>query len=142
MVATKSVKDIAKKWGDVTPGRASYYEAGVKAPSKDWAESTAKGEDAYESGITEAISQKRFSKGVRQAGTPAWQTGSIEKGISRYGPGVRASIDKYEQNVAPFIEELGRITLPQRGARGDPRNLERVARIADALHKKRLEQLG
>ena len=142
MVATKSIKDIAKKWGDVTPGRAPYYEAGVKAPGKDWEQETANAEDAYESGITEAISQNRFSKGVRKAGTQAWSQGSIEKGIPRYGPGVRASISKFEENFAPFNEELSRIALPARGARGDPRNIERVAKIADAMHKKRMELLG
>lgn len=142
MVATKSIKDISKKWGDVTPGRAPYYESGVKSPSKDWADEAAKSEDAYESGITEAIAQNRFSKGVRKAGSETWQKGAIEKGISRYGPGVRASIDKYEQNFAPYVEEINRISLPARGARGDPRNIERVTKIASALHKKRLEVLG
>ena len=142
MVATKSIKDIADKWIDVTPARAPYYEAGVKDPKKDWETETVKGEDAYEGSMAEVLAQHRFSKGVRKAGTGAWSHGVIEKGVPRYGPGVRASRDKYEENFAPFVAELERITLPTRGARGDPRNIERVATLANALHKKRLELLG
>lgn len=142
MVATKSAAEVAKKWAEVTPGRQQFYDAGVKAPKKDWADETAKSEAAYEQGISEALAGNRFGKGVRKAGTEAWQKGAIEKGISRFGPGVRASEDKMEKGVAPYLEELGRITLPERGARGDPRNIERVSKIASALHKKKLELLG
>ena len=142
MVATKSIDEVSTKWGDVTPGRAKYYEDGVKKPSKDWESETVKGENAYEAGVNEAIANNSFGKGVRKAGTSTWQEGSIEKGIPRYGPGVRASINKYKENFAPYLEELGRISLPARGARGDPRNLERVAVIADALNKKRKDLLG
>lgn len=142
MVKTKSINEIAEKWEDVTPGRASYYEKGVKDPKKDWAEEASKQEDAYEAGVTGGIARKAFGKGVRKAGTATWTEGTLEKGISRYGPGVRAGKDRYSKNFAPFVEEIERIQLPERRARGDPANIERVAKMADALRKKKLELSG
>ncbi|RLC82776.1 MAG: hypothetical protein DRI61_01395 [Chloroflexi bacterium] len=142
MVKVKSIDEIAKKWAEVTPGRAPYYEAGIRNPREDWASRTAAAEPAYAQGVQEAISQKRFPAGVKKAGTPKWQRRSLELGTRRWPEGVRAAEDDYKSNLAPFIDTISRIVLPERKAKGDPGNIERVRKIADALHKKKLELLG
>ncbi len=138
MPAIRSLDSIATKWTTVTPQRAADYEAGVRNPKKDWAGATAAAEDAYESGVQAAIADKRFGRGVKATGTQGWQDGAITKGVQRWGPGVRASGDKYAAGFAPFHDAIARTTLPPRFGRGDPRNIDRVAALAKVLHDTRI----
>ena len=142
MVAIRKLEDIVKKWSTVTPERAPFYEQGVKAPLRDWAENAAAAEGAWESGVQDAISRKAFAAGVKAVGTPKWQKGAVEKGARRFPEGVRLAVDDYKAGFAPYHDVIAALTLPPRGKRGDPRNIERVRKIADALHKKKLELLG
>ena len=142
MVKIKSLEEIKKKWSEVTPGRAPYYEAGVRAPREDWASRTAAAQDAWQQGVQEAITQGRFAKGVKRAGTEKWQRKALAVGVRRWPEGVRAAADDYAAGFAPYREVLERLTLPERRAKGDPANIDRVRKIAEALHKKKLELLG
>jgi len=134
MADIKSLDRVARKWSDVTPARASEYEAGVRAPKRDWSQATAEAADSYAQGVQEAISAGRFGKGVQQAGTGAWREGALSKGVSRWPQGVRVSTGKYQQGFAPFHAAISSTTLPPRGPKGDPRNYERVRVIGEALH--------
>lgn len=142
MVKIKPLDQIVKKWVEVTPGRSPYYEAGVRNPREDWATRTIAAESAWASGVQDAITQGRFAKGVRKAGTEKWQRKAIKVGVRRWSEGIREAEVDYQSGFAPYHETLSRLTLPERGARGDPKNIERVRVIAQALHKKRLELLG
>lgn len=133
MVAIRSIEHIAKKWATVTPGRTADYQSGVESPRKDWETSTAAAEDAYQSGVTQALAEKRFGKGVRKAGTSKWQQNAISKGGQRWGPGVAMAENAYSQGYAPIRDALERLTLPPRYARRDPRNLNRVKAVVDAV---------
>ena len=133
MAAIRSIERIAKKWATVTPARTEDYRAGVEAPRRDWEQATAAAEDAYQAGVTAAIAEKRFGKGVRSAGTEKWQRGATEKGTMRWGPGVAMAESAYATGFAPFRDAIERVTLPPRFARRDPRNLNRVKVIVDAL---------
>jgi len=142
MVKVKSLEEIKKKWAEVTPNRAPYYEAGVRAPREDWASRTASAESAWSQGVQEAISQGRFAKGVRRAGTDKWQRKALAVGVRRWPEGVRVAAEDYASGFAPYRDVIERITLPERRAKGDPANIERVRVLANALHKKKLELLG
>lgn len=133
MAAIKSVASAGKKWVEVTAVRAADYEAGVRDPRRPWAQSTLAAEDAWKSGIQEAITQKSFSKGVQRAGDAGWQSGAISKGVARWGPGIAVAQDKYEAAVTPYFAAISRLVLPPRYARRDKRNMLRVAAVVDAL---------
>ncbi len=133
MAAIRSIERIAKKWATVTPGRTADYQAGVEAPRRDWETATAGSEEAYQAGVTQAIAEKRFGKGVRAAGTEKWQRGSIEKGTQRWGPGVAMAEAAYAAGFGPIRDAIERVTLPPRFARRDPRNLNRVKAVVDAM---------
>jgi len=135
MAAIKSTEQIAQKWLTVTPGRSADYEAGVQAPRKDWADETFKAESAWKEGVARAAQKGSFGRGVKAAGTAVWQEGAISKGVPRWGQGITLSGDKYARGFAPFREAIARTTLPPRFARRDPRNLERVRVIVEALVK-------
>ena len=140
MAAIRSGASIAGKWASVTPGRSAEYEAGIRNPRRDWAKQTAAASEAYKAGVTAAIAKDSFSKGVVRAGTATWQQGAIEKGVTRWGPGVALAEEKFQLGFEPYRKAIEGVTLPARGARGDPRNLQRVAVIVEALRKVKLAQ--
>lgn len=133
MAFIRSIEQIARKFASVTPGRTEDYRTGVENPRRDWATATAAAESAYEAGVTQAIAKKRFGKGVKVAGSQAWQDGAVQKGTARWGPGVTLSEPKYARNFAPFRDAIERTQLPPRYSRRDPRNLARVKAVVDAL---------
>jgi len=128
---------VADKWVDVASRAGPYYEAGVKAPRRAWDEATIAAAPTWEQGVTAAIQAGRFKAGVSIAGMGKWQSKAATLGVSRYPEGVRAAKEDYARAVAPYLDEIEAITLPPRGPRGDPKNLDRVRAIADALAKKR-----
>ncbi len=134
MPAIKSAKEISDKWARVTPARSPDYEAGVKSPKKDWGTETAAAESRYGEGVTAAIAEGRFGKGVVKAGTAKWKRKAVEVGVGRWGPGVRAAAPDYQAGFAPYRDVIEATTLPERFPKGDPRNIDRVAAIAAALH--------
>jgi hypothetical protein len=142
MADIRTVDQIATKWATVTPQRTADYEAGVRDPKGDWARATVAAEGAWTGGVQAAIQKKSFTKGVQKAGTSAWQQGSIEKGVPRWGPGVALGQDRYQTGFAPYREAIARTTLPPRFPRRDPRNLERVKAIVAALSAAKEAQGG
>lgn len=138
MVRIKSLAAISKKYGDVTPGRAPYYKTGVEDSSVDWEGPAAASESAYEAGVQQAISDKRFGKGVREAGNSKWRRKAAGPGAERFGAGVRAAVDDFQSGFAPFHSAIERVTLSPRGPRGDPGNYKRSQEIGDALHAERV----
>ena len=139
-IATKSITDVATKWGKRASAASPEYEAGIKAPSKDWGAQAKAAEPAFQAGIQDAISRGAFGKGVTKAGTEKWQRKAVAVGPTRYGPGVTASTSDFTANFGPYLDALGRIALPTRGKRGDPANIERVRTIATALHSQKTGQ--
>lgn len=142
MAFIRSIEHIARKFATVTPGRTEDYRAGVENPRRDWATATSASESAYDAGVTQAIAKKRFGKGVKRAGTASWQEGAIQKGTARWGPGVTLAQDKYARNFAPYRDAIERATLPTRYARRDPRNLERVKAVVNALIAAKEQRMG
>ena len=142
MAFIRSIDQIARKFATVTPGRSEDYRSGVENPRRDWMTATAGAESAYEAGVTQAIAKKRFGRGVKAAGTEAWQRGAVEKGTARWGPGVTMAQEKYGRNFAPYRDAIERVQLPPRFARRDPRNLARVKAVVDALVAAKEARLG
>jgi len=131
----RSASAIAKKWARVTPERTQDYEEGVKNPRRDWATETLAAESRYEDGIKSAISRKAFGKGVSRVGTAKQKSKTILKGFARWPEGVRVAQSDMEAGMKPVVDVLKNLTLPPRYATGDPRNIERVKVIQQALHK-------
>jgi hypothetical protein len=137
-LAVKPIDVIAKKWVEVTPARATYYEAGVRAPLRDWATNAANAAPAFKAAVTQPNIDKLYAGGVKRAGTAKWQRKAIEVGVGRFGPGVQAAEPDYREGFAPYAEELARIDVPARGPRGSDVNFEKVKVIGKALLMKRL----
>jgi len=135
MPKIRSASDIANKWKRVTPGRTEDYRLGVESPKKDWEDETVRAEGTYKEAVIKAANEGRFGKGVKEAGTSKWKEGALLKGTLRWGPGIEMGKDNYEKGFAPYRDVIEKVVLPKRYPKGDPRNLERVKAIANALHK-------
>lgn len=142
MVAVKSVSDSGAKWARRAGSAGGEYEEGVRNPKTSWATATAAAKKAYDAGVTAAISRNAFQNGVKKAGDTKWQANAIAKGPARYTQGVQLAQGDYESAVAPFNQALTSLTLPPRGPKGDPSNINRVAMVAKTLHDVKLQLQG
>jgi hypothetical protein len=138
MADIKDMGRITDAWKRRSQASTPDYEAGVRNPRKDWARQTAAAEDNYNKGVQAAISRKAFGKGVQNAGTEKWQRNAIEKGTMRWADGINASEKAYADGFAPYADVIRNTSLPARGAKGDPKNIERVRVMAKALHDKKV----
>ena len=138
MIKVKSAADAAKKWGDVTPGRAAYYEAGVAGAGPDWQKNTEAAAPAYKAAVSAANIDKLFAGGVKKAGAEKFQRKASGVGKDRFGAGVNAAVSDYQSGVDPMLQTIAALTLTARQPRGSEANLTRVREVATALNKKRL----
>jgi hypothetical protein len=142
MPEVKPMDRITNNWIRRSQVSQQEYEMGVRNPRRDWADQTSKSEESYNKGVQAAIQRKAFSKGVRNAGTGKWQARTIERGPQRWSEGIAMSEGAYERGFAPYRQVIEQLTLPDRGPVGDPRNIQRVAAIAEALHNAKKRQQG
>lgn len=141
MPPIRSTATIVEKYKRVTPGKSKEYAEGVKDPKKKWIEETPKAAAAFAEGVTDAIARDAFAKGVLACGQAGYLDPALKKGEARYRPGVEYGVTKYNKNFAPMRDVIAGIDLPPRGPKGDPRNIDRVATIATALHAAKVGKL-
>jgi len=137
MAEVKSLQSIQEKYGRVTPGRSEDYKIGVSSPRRSWAKAAAAANETYKTGVTAAANANRFSQGVQAAGDSKWQGKSLAKGPGRFSEGTMLAAPDYAKGFAPYAETIAQTQLPPRFPKGDPRNLDRVKTISQALRKKK-----
>jgi len=135
---TKSLDTIVKKWTEVTPSRSAYYEEGTRGKGGAWAAGAAAGENNWKTGVAAAAASGRFGKGVAKAGASRYEEGVRNKGVERWPSGVSVGGPNYSKGFAPYQAALAAITLPPKGPKGDPKNLERVRAIMTSLRAKKV----
>jgi len=138
MAEIKSLSAIGEKWSRVTPMRVEDYKLGIQSPKRDWAEETKAAKDNWKSGIDAAAAKNLFVKGVEKAGTGKWKEKALRKGPTRFSEGVYIARPDYEKGFAPYREAIAAVDLGPRFPKRDPRNLNRVKAVVDALIAKKL----
>lgn len=133
-IRVKSAADTSAKWNRKVQGAGEDYSKGVNDSGVDWAGPTKAAEGNYKEAVTKAASEGRFGKGVSVAGTEKWRAKTTTKGVERWGPGVRDAQPEYEKGMGPVLQAIASTNLPARGPSGDPRNLQRVAAVNNAVH--------
>lgn len=133
----KPLASIADKWSTRAQGASQAYKDGVSA-STDWAANTAASAGNWQQGVQQAAADGRFALGVNTAGNAAWQQGAINKGSTRYGPGVSLAKDKFSSGFNKYAQVLTGLTLPARFPKGDPQNVQRVQTVVTALRNAKL----
>jgi len=139
MAEIKGISAIADKWARVTPGRTEDYKLGIQNPKRDWEEETVAAKGNWKAGVDAAQVKGLFEKGVKKAGTKKWQDKALKKGPGRFAEGVYIAQPDYEKGFAPYRDAIEKVDLGPRFPRRDPRNLDRVKRVVDALVKQKIE---
>ena len=136
MARIKPLASIADKWKEVTPGRSKYYEEGVKGKGDVWKEGASKANDAWKDGVDAAAREDRFRKGVEKPDAAnKYEERATRVGPARWRDGVSIAADDFRKGYEPYHRAYEATTLPPRGMKGDPKNIDRVRHIADLFHK-------
>lgn len=133
MAEIKSLASITDKWTRVTPGRAADYTLGIQNPRRDWASQTLAAKDNWKAGIDAAAAKDMFSKGVTAAGSAKWKDKATKKGPGRFSEGVYIAGPDYQKGFQPYRDAIASVDLGPKFPRRDPRNLNRVKAVVDAL---------
>lgn len=139
-IALRPLDKVKEKWKARASAASGDYQFGIMNPLKDWASEAAAAAPAWAAGVTDAAGRDAYRKGVTRAGTAKWKRKAGELGVSRYPQGVAVADVDYEAGFKPFYETLAKLELPPRGPRGDPRNIDRVRVIAQALRDVKVKQ--
>lgn len=133
MAEIRPLSQVRDKWTRVTPGRTEDYKLGIQQPRRDWQEETEAGKENWKIGVDQAHAKDLFAKGVRAAGTAKWKEKALKKGPGRFAEGVYIAGPDYEAGFRPYHAAIEAVDLGPRFPRRDPRNIERVKRIVEAL---------
>lgn len=133
MAEIKPLSSIRDKWTRVTPGRTEDYKLGIQNPRRDWKDETLAGKENWKAGVDAAAAKDLFGKGVTKAGTEKWRDRALKKGPGRFAEGVYIAGPDYESGFKPYHEAISRVDLGPRFPKRDPRNLNRVKAIVDAM---------
>jgi hypothetical protein len=140
MANIKTLDASAAKWQRVAQSAGPSYEEGINNPKADYATQAAAAEPNYEKGIQAALARKAYGKGVKRAGTATWKAGALSKGVTRWPQGIAAAGDNYKNGFQPYFNVIKNTTLPARGPKGDPANINRVSVMSKALHDEKVRR--
>lgn len=105
-MAKKDPTQITEKYTRGVAGAGADYAAGVSNPSRPWSQATQQGAARWRAGIQQAIAEKRFERGVAQAGDAKWQSKAATVGAQRYQAAAQDAGQAYAQ-VAGKIMSAG-----------------------------------
>ena len=126
------------KWARRAGSATEEFKQGVANPRVSWQAATTAAAAAQAAGVTQAIANKSFEKGVAKAGDQRWQQKTAGKGADRFAGGVADAQNDYATNFAPYAAVIASTQLPPRGPKGDPKNIDRVRVMAAALRSKKM----
>lgn len=131
------MEQASDKWVRRASVAGPDYQNGISNPKKDWATASLEGGANYRQGVTAAAAAGRFETGIKKAGVEKWRSNALKKGPGRFAEGVAIGRDEWQKGFSPYHSAIGSITLPPRGPKGDPKNIQRVAAIATVLRQLR-----
>jgi len=137
-IKVKDAATAAKKF--VTRGQAAAgdYKDGVTGAGQSWQQNTTAAADAYAQGVTEAIGRGQFAKGVQASGGAKYEQKASTIGAQRFPQGIANAGPDWQKGVEPYLTTISSLTLPPRGPKGAPQNMERVSVVAMALRRRKV----
>jgi hypothetical protein len=130
--------NTAEKWARRTASATQEYTEGVQNPRTPWKGAAQAAAANHTAGLQQAITNQSFAKGVAATPDGKWQEKAISKGAQRFGPGAQEAQGDYQKGFEPFKQVIENTVLPPRGAKGDPKNYQRVIAMGQALRAKKM----
>ena len=138
MADIKPLSKIADKWGKNAALGGDAYRDGVTNPRKSWQAATEAADESRRAGLAEADARGAFVAGVREAGDAKWKKNATILGPARFRQGVQNAQPEFSAGFSKYHSIIAGVTLPPRGPKGSPENIERVRIIADSLHQAKI----
>jgi len=134
----KPLSLIAEKWGQNAARSGDSYRQGVSNPRRSWSAAAAASDEARKQGLADADARNAFVEGVNKAGDTKWKTNATILGPARFRQGVENAKPAFNAGFSKFHSVIQGVTLPPRGPKGSPENIDRVRAVAEALHTARV----
>jgi hypothetical protein len=134
MTDIKPLSQIAAKWAGNSSQAGSAYRDGVTSPRRSWQAAAAAANESRKAGLLQADLRNAYVNGVNEAGDTKWKNNSINLGPSRFAQGVQNAQPDFQSGFQKYHAVIAGVTLPPRGPKGSPENIERVRSITTALH--------
>ncbi len=132
-IKMKDIGSLATKFSNRAQAAVPDYKAGVSAPRRDQMQSAIAAGDVWAQAVQDAASRDAFRKGLTKAGPSKWAANALSLGAARYPQGVQVAAPAWQSGFQPFYTVLSNLTLPPRGLRRSPQNLQRVQVVDAAL---------
>jgi hypothetical protein len=132
-IRIKDTGSLAKKFVTRAQSAQADYTAGVQAAGSDWETNTKAAEQNFADGVNQAIADKRFGKGVANAGQGKYVQRAATLGAQRFPTGVAAAEGDWAKGAQPYLDTLKGMDLPPRRPKGDPSNMQRANAVATKL---------
>lgn len=133
-IAVPTAAASGQKWRERAATSGNDYAEGVRGAGPRWQQGVQNAESTWAEGVQQAIGRGAFSAGVAGKGNK-YSEKAAGIGASRWSAGIQSSQEAYESGVAPYLQAISNVTLPPRGARGNPINLERVRAVNEAARR-------
>lgn len=134
-IKVKDAATVAAKYRTRASAAAGDYKTGVQSAGGDWEAGARAGEGNYEQGVQEAISKKRYGRGIAAAGASKYVTNAVNLGAQRYPQGVQNAEGAFASGIGPVLTKIASLNLPPRGPRRSPQNQARANMVAAELGK-------
>lgn len=137
-IKVKDAAAAAKKF--VTRGQAAAgdYKDGVTGAGQDWQAKTTAAADSYAQGVQDAIGRGAFAKGVNTSGGAYYEQKAAGIGAQRFPQGIAQAGPDWQKGVEPYLQTISSLSLPPRGPKGAPQNMDRAAMVAMALRRRKV----
>jgi hypothetical protein len=137
MADIKPLSKISQKWSSNSQVAGPAYRDGIQSPRRSWQTAAANADASRKAGLVNADARNAFVVGVNAAGDAKWQNNSIVLGPARFAQGVQNAEPIFQQGFSPYHAVIAGLTLPPRGPKGSPENINRVSAVATALHNQK-----
>lgn len=141
-IKVKDPGTVANKWSTRAQGAVNDYKAGAASPKQSQSAAAVAAAPLWQQAVQSPAALAAFTAGLNKAGDQGWLAGVNNKGAARYAGGITAGLQKFTNNITPFLQAISAINLPPKGLRGSAQNIQRVAAIAQALHSLKLQRAG
>lgn len=132
-IRIKDTGSLAKKFVTRAGQAGGDYKTGVEASGADWEAKTKAAGQTWADGVNQAIADKRFERGVSDAGSAKFVARASSLGAQRYPTGVAAAEGDWSKGTQPYLDALKGMDLPVRRPKGDPANQQRANAVAMRL---------
>ena len=131
-----SAQEAAKRLREAGVRNSDRYEMGTSGKGSKWEAAKTRAKANFSVGMSEALSEQRYEKGLDNSSASDYDQGVRGKGKQNWSTGMQAAESKYTKNIAPFVplwgQDLPTAGGPRRSAANISRMTENVQRFINA----------